>query len=726
MSAARSILIPAGPSPAATRPESFVALAEVRGLGIWGEPNTRRAKRVAQYWAERQEEDGRSIKLDGVWFVDPCAEIRGKPIAQYARALYQPPPPSLPELPANWKEELSEPQRKWVENVIELKRREDALRAEHPQLSRAAFEALLRVELKDWAQSAGLSLAARTRRRNYAKLRRRQTIQKRGRKPRRLDVPAAVRSPEAWARFRFLYLTPAQPAVTHCHQIVCAEALQKGWTWPENVRTVQLWVEKELPPAIADLHRKGQKKWARDHAPRIQRDYSQYRPMQLLVADHHEFDFLVLWRGKPVRPWLTAWMDMRSRYVVGWEISAAPNSDTIFLAFRNAVKGYGAPLEILIDNGKDFCAKGLAGKRRRKPKLDADFTESIMERLGIQVHWARPFNPQAKPIERFFETVCEGFSKRQPSYCGNSPENRPETLYRDLRAGNVEVPALEEVRAAFGRWLKDAYHFRPHSGDGMNGRTPADVFSEDPIALRTAPAEILDLMLMRTRRAKVTRHGVRHNGAYYGQGNLEIFKLHGKEVLLRSDPADAASLVVCDLQGNPLTVVYNQRLRGLNQDDIRAGEKRRKQCKKLAKAAMPAMRDAQKSSVDHAIAMQAEYLRKVQATGTDGRAVGDAPPRPFALLPGTADLAAGLRSRSRAAGPPPADEIDEPVLFEPLEADEPDEPTDFDWLLEEPPLFGEIAGDGATRTPVEEPAGGKSAERGDGLVYPIDLLGDDA
>lgn len=47
-------------------------------------------------------------------------------------------------------------------------------------------------------------------------------------------------------------------------------------------------------------------------------------------GDHHQFDVFVLdERGRPVRPWLTAWYDIGSGRVVGWCISTNPNSETI-------------------------------------------------------------------------------------------------------------------------------------------------------------------------------------------------------------------------------------------------------------------------------------------------------------------------------------------------------------------------------------------------------------
>lgn len=426
-----------------------------------------------------------------------------------------------------------------------------------------------------------------------------------------------------------------------CYEVVAVEAERNGWQWSLSLRSVQRRVDKELPAFIADRHRLGERRWAQKHAPRIERDLSEVRPNQCWVGDHCQLDFLARVEGGEIkRPWVTAWMDQRSRMIVGWVVTSSPDSDTILAAFRDAVIEHGAPEQIIIDNGKDYRAKGFSGGRRGKPRLDTERVLSVCGRLGIQVSFCEPFNPGSKAIERFFDTLHERFDKTFPTYCGNKPENRPEQLFAKLRARKIAEPTTGAIRERLPVWL-DAYHRRPHTGDSMDGKSPLYVFTHcDPIARRTAPRDVLDKLLQKTVEVKVTKRGVRYRDIYYGQDNPEVWRRQGKrppvEVLLRIDPERADAVEVCELDGRHITWAVNARLGGMDQDDVKEGKRRQKQAKKRAREALPAVRDARKTTEQHVIAAQREYAEQLaKAAGAEGMA----PPRGVQLLPGAAEIA---------------------------------------------------------------------------------------
>lgn len=423
--------------------------------------------------------------------------------------------------------------------------------------------------------------------------------------------------PDAWDFFKSLWLKPQRRSVALCHEITKVKAEKTGWDWPA-LRTIQQRVATDLPPFLADRYRLGELAWSRKHAPRIERDLSAIRPNHCWIGDHARFDFLVIHNGKPVRPWLTAWEDQRSRIIVGWQITLGPDSDTILAAFRNAAVERGVPNQVIIDNGRDYKQKHLSGGRRGKPRLNEDYARSVFGRLDIHVTFCEPFNPGSKAIESFFNGMHERFDKLFDSYCGGSPDKRPEDLYKRLRADDVELPTLDELVERYTAWL-DAYHRRPHSGDGMDGLCPFDAFERfDPVAKRTAPRETLDLLLRKTVEVAVTRRGVRHDKAQYGIGNVKLLPLHGRKVLLRLDPNSADRVEVCDLAGKHITWARNDRLRGLKPLDIKRGKRRQKRARQLASAAAPAFRESRKSVVEHAIAAQAEHNQQLrQAVGAE-------------------------------------------------------------------------------------------------------------
>lgn len=503
-----------------------------------------------------------------------------------------------------------------------------------------------------WARARGLVVAPRALQRYRRRLGRDGNVDRRGRRP---DAASAPADPAAWELFKSLWLAPQRRTVALCWDIVRIEAQRHGWDWPA-LRTIQGRVRAELPPFYADYYRVGPQAWARRHAQRIERDLSAVRANERWVGDHARLDFLALADDRPIRPWLTAFQDQRSRLITGWQITAGPDSDTIIHAFRHGVLAHGAPLEVTLDNGRDYRAAGFSGGKARRVDDTKHKCLSVLGRLDVTVRWCLPYEPGSKCIESWFATLHERFDKLYDSYCGRDPQHRPEDLYERLRAGGVDLPTLDQVRADFAHYL-EAFHRRPHSGDGMDGLCPADAFAQcDPIPRRTAPREILDELLKRTIKVTVGRRGVRHNGVYYGQAEPRLWPLRGQEVLIAVDPDQAEFVDVRDLAGRPICRAYEQRLRGVDPADIREARRRQKRARQLVKKIGPAYRDAAREVVDLALdaqVAQAEQLRAVvgAAAAAQGSSLSDSA-RPLALLPAAGNLVDLLPN---PAAPPSAD-----------------------------------------------------------------------
>ena len=203
-------------------------------------------------------------------------------------------------------------------------------------------------------------------------------------------------------------------------------------------------------------------------------------PDECWFSDHHIFDAAIRvfdhetgqWR--PVRPWLTAWMDWGALYFIGYQIRPIyPNRDAIERALRAGLERNDGhpPVHLYIDNGKDYQSLGFA--RPLQPD-DRDRLTSVADLLGCRVHFALPYNARAKVIERMFRVVCEQFSKLWTSYRGSSPERRPETAdaaWKDV----MSLPTLAEFSAAFDAWLATVYHSEPGHGKTLAGKSPAAV-----------------------------------------------------------------------------------------------------------------------------------------------------------------------------------------------------------------------------------------------------------
>jgi hypothetical protein len=96
----------------------------------------------------------------------------------------------------------------------------------------------------------------------------------------------------------------------------------------------------------------------------------------------------------------------------------------------------------------------------------------------------------------------------------------------------------------------------------MDGRSPDQVFAECLDTKRTAPAALLDLLLMKTTKpVRVAQNGVTLGGIHYGQHEPELQRRLGKMVQLRHDPADVSRVVVFDDAGRWICVAdANRRL----------------------------------------------------------------------------------------------------------------------------------------------------------------------
>ncbi len=189
-----------------------------------------------------------------------------------------------------------------------------------------------------------------------------------------------------------------------------------------------LRIIREVPPSVRTLGREGRRAFREQYGVYISRTYQDLRNREFFCGDHHEFDlFVYSSSGKLFRPWISAWLDLKAEVLTGWFISERPNCQTIALAYRHAVlpkrdKIMGLSESVYVDNGRDYRSRYLEGSSRLLGRMELGTTELFARAHGIQIFgeeameglWrglgvstlhARPYNPQAKPIERFFGTV---------------------------------------------------------------------------------------------------------------------------------------------------------------------------------------------------------------------------------------------------------------------------------------------------------------------------------
>jgi transposase InsO family protein len=332
---------------------------------------------------------------------------------------------------------------------------------------------------------------------------------------------------------------------------------------------------KEDGEGASVLLGKGTRQWKNQYMMKRKRDTGNLKVMEVLQGDVHSFDCWVAVKrpnGKmqAIRPALVAWMDMRSRTLVGWAIAEHPDSQIIKKSLinviypkKNKALPYGVPKYLLIDNGKEYTAEALTGRPRKiRVTLDAD-TKGFYRSIGIEDDMrSLPFQPWSKAqVERFFGTVCQKFSKRMNSYTGTlSGQKTSAKVKKDIK-GMLEAGELmdiEEFSQKFEEWVAKNYHTRKHGGlkeQGEESPIPIDVFNSAERYFKAAPPLDYTLsLLMKSEERKVTSMGIKitRDGKpiYYQHQDLDVYI--NQRVDIRYHPEDITKIFVYDKEGNKI------------------------------------------------------------------------------------------------------------------------------------------------------------------------------
>jgi putative transposase len=354
--------------------------------------------------------------------------------------------------------------------------------------------------------------------------------------------------PEAWSYFDQIYGTLKKRTIADCYRELKTVAAVRGWRIP-SLRTVERKI-KQYPDAYWLLRRNGKKEFEERCLPYMQRDLKALHGGEVWVGDGHNLDFFIKGpNGKPIRPVLSGWVDMRSAKWLGWCIDYTNNTDTVMAAFARAALNpeIGIPYQMYVDNGREYDNIQFAyGGHRKKTKDVEKYNEarihSLVCQLGIDTIFAIPANGRAKIIERQFGEVARNFSKRFATYCGSDNKERPEGL-NDLLKDPANLPDLQNVRALFDKWIVMERNQQPSQGHGRANETPDQTFARTRLPVRLVPESVLRLCcLPHPRPLTVTRQGVNlFNAWYYDEKLVEYLD---KKVIVRYRNEDLTKVYI--------------------------------------------------------------------------------------------------------------------------------------------------------------------------------------
>ncbi|QNI34512.1 Mu transposase C-terminal domain-containing protein [Alloacidobacterium dinghuense] len=387
-----------------------------------------------------------------------------------------------------------------------------------------------------------------------------------------------------------------------CHEAIQqdAEMLGLGDDLP-SYETVRAWLAS-APPYLKAYAREGRRAYQERMSPYISRHYADVASNQIWVSDHMIHDVEVMNDcfpeapyGTPIRLRFTCLLDFHSRYVVGASWCWEGSSRSIATALRRAALRHGACEHFYCDNGKDYrkVAKGAMPAYLAKTAVDeqewwANETRwldeiGILGRLQMKVTHCIVRHPQSKHVERFFRTLHERFDKQWfQNYTGGAPHLRPDAttaameLHRKLvkqgRANESFHPPASYFIAACMAWI-DEYHHRVHEGEGMDGRTPAQVFEQDRLdESRPMPSERdLALLLAEQTRRKVRECSIELNKRRYTYYDAEsrdvLHEMNERDVLVAYDPNDTEGVAILDQDGHFLCWAREEQMLGFNPAD---------------------------------------------------------------------------------------------------------------------------------------------------------------
>lgn len=381
-------------------------------------------------------------------------------------------------------------------------------------------------------------------------------------------------TPEVKQKIHNIWFDPAFAQNEGSRQMLYDKLLEisaaNGWLIP-SYQSVCRYISHVMSDGRTEsayfLASKGQREWKNKRMVKALRDTRSLQVMEVLLGDEHTFDCWVSYKlpnGKvtAIKPKLVAWIDARSRMVLGDIICKDANSQILKQSLIKVLYSTpgGMPKYLNIDNGKDYTAEELTGAKRYPKKSQEErypgFEEvrkGFYHTVGIEdYHRSKPYEPWSKSeVERLFKTVCDGFSRWFKSYTGTLTGSRTGAkIDKDIKKllDQGKLLTVEEFYEKWNHYLHNVYAVKAHRGLKAQGEAyckPLELFEKAERYEKALPPKSFALLqLMKSERARVYNVGIRKFGQVYNHPELIYYQ--DKHVDIKYDPEDVTKLLVFD------------------------------------------------------------------------------------------------------------------------------------------------------------------------------------
>lgn len=347
--------------------------------------------------------------------------------------------------------------------------------------------------------------------------------------------------PDAWDVLASDYLRPEGPKFSACYRRMLEVAKRKGWAPVPCERTLRRRMNLKVPHAVQVLARKG-KEAAMALLPAQERSVAHLKAMQYANTDGHQLDLFVRVPGReqPTRFFLMATQDLYSRKILSWVLTEAETWEAVRTIVGAMVETHGIPERLYMDNGRSFAAKKISGraKKRHRFKITEDEVSGLLDTLGIDGRFVKPYSGQSKPIERGWGDLAEEISKHPDmagAYTGRNPQNKPENY------GKWAVP-LDQLERHVAARIAEHNARSGRKTETAKGRSFDETFAEsmaDPanhVRFASPSQRSLWMLTAETVTARKPSGAIHLLGNRYWASALNQYI--GKKLTVRFDPAD--------------------------------------------------------------------------------------------------------------------------------------------------------------------------------------------